>query len=162
MLNLAFEQAKEKESMKSVEVLMIEDNPGDVVLLEVAVAKVGVDYQITVLADGEAAMRYLRGEDASACAHRPDLIVLDLKLPRKSGRDVLKEIRPDPQLDRVPIVVMSSSRSEMDLTRAMDLPNLAYMAKPSTFRGYVEMIQSIEEFRRETQRQQFRGRQLSK
>jgi CheY-like chemotaxis protein len=136
--------------MKPIEVLMIEDNPGDVLLMEEAVARASVDYRIKVVTDGAAAMRCIEMQHPHGDEPRPDLIILDLKLPMKNGRDVLDVIRSNPDLDCVPIVVVSSSNSEIELTRAMRLPRLSLMTKPNTFRGYVAMAKSIEAFRKTT------------
>ena len=134
--------------MKTVEVLMVEDNPGDLVLVREAASKAGLPYHVNVVRDGVEATEYLRSEKRHAGAGRPDLIVLDLKLPRKSGREVLEEITPDPKLRDIPIVLLSSSRSELELVRARHRPGRSYQVKPSTFPGYVELMLSIEAFRR--------------
>jgi len=142
--------------MKPVEVLMVEDNRGDVVLVEEAMAKAGLTHTVTVVPDGVEAMAYLRRRGAYADAARPDLIVLDLKLPRKSGREVLDEIRPDPALNAIPIVILSSSRSELEVARSNGRPEERCIAKPATFADYVDLVKVIEAFRY-TSREGHRG-----
>lgn len=133
--------------MKPIQVLMVEDNPGDVVLLREAAATAGLDYQITVLHDGVAANAYLHATGPYAGAPRPDLVVLDMKLPRRSGREVLEDIRGEPALHTLTLVALSSSRSELDLVRSNLLPTQTTMGKPSTFAGYIQVVKAIEVFR---------------
>ena len=134
--------------MKPVEVLMIEDNRGDVVLVQAALEKAGLAHHVTVVNDGVEAMEFLHHGGKYVEAPRPDLIMLDLKLPRKNGREVLDEIRPDPALREIPVVLLSSSVSELKLARSYELPAECYMVKPNTYEGYVELVQAIEAFRR--------------
>jgi len=133
--------------MKLIEVLMVEDNPGDVVLVREAAVKAGLPYRITVVHDGVEARAYLHGQGQYAGAAQPDLIVLDLKLPRRSGREVLEDIRQLPALQAVPVVVLSSSRSELGLVRTHMQPTQTTTVKPGTFAGYVEVVEAIETFR---------------
>lgn len=132
---------------KPVEVVMIEDNPGDVVLVREAVENTGLPYRIAVVQDGGEAVEFLRQTGRHAGAIRPDLIVLDLKLPRRSGREVLADIRETPSLQGIPLITLSSSRSELDLVRLHLLPTQTAMEKPSTFDDYVLLVQAIEAFR---------------
>jgi two-component system, chemotaxis family, response regulator Rcp1 len=132
--------------MDTVRVLMVEDNPGDVVLVREALRKAGLHYEMTVVKDGVEATQFLAGGTGKA---RPDLLILDLKLPRKTGREVLAEILSDPSLDKMPTVILSSSRSELELARALKLPQGSYMLKPSTFKGYLSLVASIEAYRQE-------------
>ncbi len=136
--------------MGAVEVLIVEDNEGDVRLVKEAMARVGLSHHVTVLTDGVQAMEFLRrcGQYRTAC--RPDLIVLDLKLPRKDGREVLAEITPDPELARIPMAVLSSSQSELERAKAYNLPQECYFTKPATFTGYMQVVKSIEEYRLKT------------
>ncbi len=133
--------------MKPVEVLMIEDNRGDVVLVEAAIEKAGLPYRVTVVSDGAEAVEFLhrRGQYAAAC--RPDLIMLDLKLPRKNGCEVLDEIRLDPLVAEIPLVLLSSSKSELKRARSYGLPPECYLEKASTYQGFIELVQAIEVFR---------------
>ena len=126
---------------------MVEDNRGDVVLVEEALAKAGLGHTVNVVPDGVEAMDYLRRQGKYAGAARPDLIVLDLKLPRKSGREVLDEIRPDPAFNAIPIVILSSSRSELETARLHSRQEERCIAKPTTFAGYVDLVKVIEAFR---------------
>ena len=89
---------------------------------------------------------FIGGQGRHAGAPRPDLIVLDLKLPRKSGRELLHELRPDAGLRDIPVVILSSSRTELELARATPLPGQLFVVKPSTFDGYVDLVQTIEAF----------------
>ena len=130
-----------------VRVLMIEDNRGDVVLVREAVAKAGLAYRITVVPDGVEAMEYLRRRGKHADAPRPDLIILDLKLPKKGGWEVLDDIRPDPTLNGLPVVLLSSSVSELEIAQSHRRPNERCIVKPSTFEGYVTAVRTMDEFR---------------
>ena len=135
--------------VKPTEILIVEDNRGDVVLMQEAIEGEGLSCHVVVLPDGVEAMAYLHREGKYAGAVRPDLIVLDLKLPRKGGREVLEEIRPDPELNAIPLVVLSSSRSELQLARPRTLAGQCCMVKPSTFAGYLELVQTTEAFRQQ-------------
>ena len=135
----------------AIEVLMVEDNRGDVVLVQEAVAKAGLDYHINVVADGVEALEYLQRRGRHTAAPRPDLIVLDLKLPRRSGREFIADIDPEPALRQIPTVVLSSSRSELELAQAQALPSRICLVKPSTFPGYIETARRVEAFRQECQ-----------
>ncbi len=133
--------------MKAVEVLMIEDNQGDVVLVETAIEKAKLPYHITVVSDGAEAVEYLHRRSSYAAAPRPDLILLDLKLPRKNGCEVLDEILHDPCLAQTPLVLLSSSKSELKRARSYGLPPECYLEKPCTYQGFVELVLAIEAFR---------------
>ena len=138
--------------MKPVDVLMVEDNRGDVVLLTEAVRKIGLDYHLRVVTDGVEALTFLRRQAPYQQEALPDLIILDLKLPRKSGREVIDEIQLDPSLYRIPLVIFSSSRSELEMARMHQLPRQTQVVKPSRFEGYVEFVRHIESFRRTSER----------
>jgi CheY-like chemotaxis protein len=125
---------------------MVEDNRGDVVLFEEALEKLGFHYRMNVVRDGVEALKYLRQEPPYAESFTPELIVLDLKLPLKNGREVLEEVLPNPVWRAIPVVLLSSSRSELELARAIQMPIQSYMVKPSTFAGYVELVRSIDAF----------------
>jgi len=133
--------------MRPVEVLMVEDNRGDVVLVEAAIEKAGLPYQVTVVSDGAEAVEFLHRRGKHAESPQPDLIMLDLKLPRKNGCEVLDEIRIDPLLAKTPLVLLSSSKSELKRARSYGLPDECYLEKPSTYLGFVELVQAIEVFR---------------
>lgn len=134
---------------KPIELLIVEDNPGDVVLLREAIAKVGLEYRITVLRDGVEATDYLRGTGRHVGVARPDLVMLDLKLPRKSGREVLDDIALDPRMGPPLLVVLSSSRSELELARVGMLKGQVCMTKPGTFDDFVELVETIEKARQD-------------
>jgi CheY-like chemotaxis protein len=136
-----------KKMNKAIEILIVEDNRGDIVLLGEAMRKAGLRHRIHTVKDGVEAMEYLRKEGEFSCAARPDLIILDLKLPRKNGREVLDEIRRDSDLCGIRIVVLSSSRSELALAKSDKQAAPCCMVKPSTFDGYIELVRNIEAFR---------------
>ncbi|MGA2034175.1 MAG: response regulator [Thermoguttaceae bacterium] len=133
--------------MKTVEVLMIEDNRGDVVLVQAAIEKAGFPYHVSVVGDGVEAMEFLHRRGKYAESLRPELIMLDLKLPRKNGCEVLDEIRLDPVLGQIPLVLLSSSISELRRARSYGLPAECYLEKASTYQGFVELVRAIEVFR---------------
>jgi CheY-like chemotaxis protein len=134
----------------TIEVLMVDDNKGDTILVKEAIAKAELPYHMNVVKDGVAAMDYLRRVDAP----RLGLIILDLKLPRKTGREVLQEIQADDVLRAIPLIVLSSSRSELEKTQPAGLPDRCFIVKPSTFTGYVQMIQAVEAHRRELHKEE--------
>jgi chemotaxis family two-component system response regulator Rcp1 len=128
------------------QVLLVDDNPADVVLAREALA--GGRYQscISNVADGEEAMAFLRRTGPFADTVRPDLVILDLNLPRKDGRAVLAEAKADTSLRTIPVVVFSTSRSMLDITRSYDLGANCYVSKPGNLKDYFSAVQSIEEF----------------
>jgi CheY-like chemotaxis protein len=140
-----------------IEVLMVEDNRGDVVLVQEAADQVGLGYHVTMARDGVEAVEFLRQQGQHAQAPRPDLILLDLKLPRKSGREVLAEIMADPGLRRIPLVLLSGSESEMSLARSAKLPEECYKFKPGTYEGFLELVRAIEAFRQKAAEGESRG-----
>ena len=129
--------------MDRLEILMVEDNGGDVVLLDEGFTRAGIAHRLSVISDGVEAVKFLRRQGPYAQAPRPDVIVLDLKLPRKGGREVLAEILPDPDLGKIPIVVMSSSQAELEVVKKYHLPEGFCIAKPSTFAGYIGIAKTI-------------------
>jgi CheY-like chemotaxis protein len=122
-------------------VLLVEDDPGDVVLIQEAFAYNKVRNSLQVAGDGVEAMAYLRSADT-----RPDLILLDLNLPRKDGREVLAEIKSDPVLRSIPVVVLTTSKAEEDILRSYDLHANAYVTKPVDFNRFIEVVRQIDEF----------------
>ena len=134
------------ESLDVISVLLVEDDPGDVVLIREAFAHNKVYNSLNVVADGEQALRYVRGEGEFAGAPRPDLILLDLNLPRKDGREVLGEIKGDPELRTIPVVVLTTSEAEEDIVRSYDLHANAYVTKPVDFDRFVEVVRQIDDF----------------
>lgn len=133
--------------MTPVEVLMVEDNRGDVVLVQAAIEKAGLPYQLTVVSDGAEAVEFLHRRGKYAASTRPELITLDLKLPCKNGCEVLEDIRLDPVLGEIPLVLLSSSKSELRRARSYGLPAECYLEKPCTYQGFVELVLAIEAFR---------------
>lgn len=131
---------------RPIEVLLVEDNPGDVRLTREALREAKVRNHLHVAPDGVAALAFLRREEEHAGAVRPDLILLDLNLPRKSGREVLEEIKADPSLRAIPVVILSSSEAEQDILRAYDLHANCYVTKPVDLDQFITVVKSIEEF----------------
>jgi CheY-like chemotaxis protein len=128
------------------EVLLAEDNSGDVVLTKKALKQGKLANNLHVVADGVEAMRYLRQEAEYADAPRPDLILLDLNMPRKDGKEVLADIDEEDELSRIPVVVLTSSESEADIARSYELSANAYLTKPVDFDGFVEIVNRLEGF----------------
>jgi CheY-like chemotaxis protein len=129
-----------------IEILLIEDNPGDARLTAEALRSTKIRNKLATVEDGVEALAYLRQEGEHAHDTRPDLILLDLNLPRKDGREVLAEIKADPKLRRIPVVVMTSSRAEEDVCRTYDLHANCYIAKPLDLQQFMKVVQSIEDF----------------
>jgi CheY-like chemotaxis protein len=134
------------ENGRSIEILLIEDSPGDVRLTREALKEAKVLNRLSVATDGVEAMEFLRRRGRHADTPRPDLILLDLNLPKKDGREVLEEIKTDPSLKRIPVVVLTTSRAEEDVIRAYDLHANCYITKPVDFRQFIVVVQSIEDF----------------
>jgi CheY-like chemotaxis protein len=131
---------------KPVDILLVEDNPGDVRLTKEALRDAKVLNKIFVAKDGVEAMEFLRMEGSFADKSMPDLILLDLNLPRKNGREVLAEIKNDPKLKHIPVVILTSSDSDEDILKAYDLHANCYITKPVDLSGFVEIMHSMEEF----------------
>ena len=128
------------------QILLVEDNPGDVDLTREALHESKVHTRMSVVNDGDEALAFLRHQGAHADAPRPDLILLDLNLPRKDGREVLAEIKADPALMRIPVVVLTTSRAEQDIVRSYNLHANAYVTKPVDLDQFVTVVKSIEDF----------------
>lgn len=129
-----------------IEILMVEDNPADVRLTIEAFKDAKVLNRMNVVEDGEAAMLYLRREDRYANAPRPDIVLLDLNLPKKDGREVLAEIKADPDLKRIPVVVLTTSEDQKDIFKAYDLHVNAYIAKPVDLDQFIRIVEVVENF----------------
>jgi CheY-like chemotaxis protein len=129
-----------------IKVLLVEDDEGDVVLIREAFEDNKVRNELAVVADGVEAMAYLRGEGEFAERKRPDLVLLDLNLPRKDGREVLAEVKSDPQLRFIPVVVLTTSEADEDILRSYDLHANAYVTKPVDFDRFIEVVRQIDEF----------------
>ncbi|MBI5505076.1 MAG: response regulator [Deltaproteobacteria bacterium] len=130
----------------AIEVLMVEDNPGDVRLTREALRESKVRNRLHVAENGEAALDLLYRRGVHAGAPHPDLILLDLKLPRKSGLEVLAEIKADASLRRIPVVILSSSQAERDIVHSYDLHANAYVTKPVGLAEFISVVKSIEDF----------------
>ena len=131
---------------RPVEILLVEDNPGDVRLTREALREGKVRNNLYVASDGVDALAFLRREGQYADAVRPDLILLDLNLPRKDGREVLQEIKADASLRYIPVVVLTSSQAEQDILRAYDLHANCYVSKPVVLDQFIHVVHSIEDF----------------
>jgi chemotaxis family two-component system response regulator Rcp1 len=132
--------------MRSIEILLVEDNPGDVRLTQEAFKEGKVGNNLYVVADGEQALAFLRREGRYAGAPRPDIILLDLHLPKKSGREVLSEIKQDEDLRTIPVLVLTTSKAEEDILRAYELHANCYISKPVELDEFFEAVRSIENF----------------
>jgi len=129
-----------------IDVLLVEDDAGDVLLIREAFEHNKVHNNLAVVADGVEAIEFLRREGAHRTAERPDLILLDLNLPRKDGREVLAEVKNDPDLRSIPVVVLTTSKAEEDVLRSYDLHANAYVTKPVDFERFIEVVRQIDEF----------------
>ncbi len=129
-----------------IEILLVEDSPDDILLTTEALKDGKVRNRVSVVEDGEEAMAFLRREGANARAPRPDLILLDLNLPRKSGREVLADIKSDPNLKRIPVVIMTTSSDERDVLESYNCHANCYVTKPVDFDQFIHVIKSIESF----------------
>lgn len=134
------------QSCKSVNILLVEDNPGDVRLTREALKEGRILNDVTVITDGMDAMAFLRCEGKYCDATTPDLILLDLNLPKKDGREVLADIKADPRLRRIPVVVLTTSSAEEDILRTYDLHANCYVTKPVDLEQFMRVVQSIEQF----------------
>jgi CheY-like chemotaxis protein len=129
-----------------ISVLLVEDDPGDVMLIREAFAENKVGNVLSVVNDGVEAMKFVRGEGDYATLERPDLVLLDLNLPRKSGAEVLAEIKNDPRLSTIPVVVLTTSQAEEDVLRSYEMHANAYVTKPVDFERFGEIVRQIDEF----------------
>lgn len=133
-------------SDRPTEILFVEDNPGDVRLTQEALREAKMRVNVRVAWDGEEAIEYLRQEGPYADAPRPDLILLDLNLPKKSGREVLAEIKADRDLRSIPVVVLTSSKAEEDIAKTYNLHANCCVTKPADLDQFIRVVQSIESF----------------
>jgi two-component system, chemotaxis family, response regulator Rcp1 len=131
---------------RPVRILLVEDNPADVRLTREAMKEAKVRNELHVAQDGEDALAFLHKQGKHADAKRPDVILLDLNLPRKSGLEVLKEIKEDDELKRIPVVVITSSKAEQDIVRTYNLHANCYVTKPVDLNQFLEVVKSIEDF----------------
>jgi two-component system, chemotaxis family, response regulator Rcp1 len=133
-------------NVKPIELLLVEDSEPDVRLTKEALCEAKVKNRLWVVEDGVEALEFLRQQGQYADVPRPDLILLDLNLPRKDGRQVLKEIKADDSLKRIPVVVLTTSSSEEDVLRAYDLHANCYITKPVDFTRFMQVVKSVENF----------------
>ena len=131
---------------RPIEILLVEDDPGDTLITAEALEHSKVINNLTTVTNGEEAVAFLRREGEYANGSRPDLILLDLNLPRRDGREVLAEIKADPDLRRIPVVVLTTSSAEEDVLRSYDLHANAYVTKPVDFERFVDVVRQIDEF----------------
>jgi CheY-like chemotaxis protein len=124
----------------------VEDNPGDVRLTKEALGESKVRNRISVVPDGEEAMAFLRQEGKYKDAPRPDLILLDLNMPRKDGREVLADVKRNPDFKKIPVVILTSSSAEQDIVQSYDLHANAYVTKPVGFEKFISVVRQIEDF----------------
>ena len=131
---------------RPIQILMVEDNPDDIELTVEALKDAKVGNNLTVVKDGVEAISYLRCAGKYERAVRPDLILLDLNMPKKDGREVLKEIKGDPALKRIPVVILTTSQAEEDILNTYDLHANCYISKPVDFNQFLKVVRSIEDF----------------
>lgn len=131
---------------RPIELLLVEDNPGDVRLTIEALKECRVNCQLNVARDGVEALDYLHRRGRFADAARPDLILLDLNLPRKDGRAVLAEVKSNAQLRRIPVIVLTTSRADEDIVKAYDLHANCFIAKPVDMVQFIDVVRAIDAF----------------
>jgi CheY-like chemotaxis protein len=129
-----------------IDVLLVEDDPGDVLMTREAFEDNKVANRLAVVSDGVSALEYLRKEGQYAQAPTPDLILLDLNLPRMDGREVLQALKNDDELRRIPVVVLTTSEAEEDVLRSYSLHANAYVTKPVDFDRFIDVVRQIDEF----------------
>jgi len=131
---------------RPIEILLVEDNPDDVELTVEALRDSKVVNRISVARDGVEALAFLRKEGPHAVAPTPDVVFLDLNMPRKNGREVLKEMKQDPKLKAIPVVILTTSSADEDILRSYDLQAAAYVVKPVDFNRFVSVVKAIDSF----------------
>lgn len=129
-----------------INILLVEDNPGDVRLVQEAFKGGTLQTDLRVVRDGEAALEYLHQRGEYADAPRPDFVLLDLNLPKVNGMEVLEEVKSDPSLRRIPVVILTGSEAEEDIARGYELHSNAYLTKPVDPDEFIELVRSFEEF----------------
>ena len=131
---------------REIEILLVEDNPGDARLTTEALKEAKVRNKLNHIDDGEEALAFLRRQGKYAGAQRPDLILLDLNLPRKDGREVLAEIKADACLKRIPVVILTTSQADEDILRAYNLNANCYVSKPVDLEQFIKVVRTINDF----------------
>ena len=137
---------REEGGQKMVEILLVEDNPSDVLLTQIAMKECKISNRLHVVEDGEEALAFLRGEGKHQHAPRPDMVLLDLNLPRMDGRELLGIIKSDSVLRMVPVVVLTTSQAERDIMSSYSLHANAYITKPVDMDQFTRVVKSIDEF----------------
>jgi len=137
---------KTTETPRAVEILLVEDSPADIALTQEALQDSKLSNNLHVVTDGEAAMAFLYKRGKYATVPTPDLILLDLNLPKKNGREVLAEIKKDASLNYIPVVIMTVSQDDRDICESYRLHANCYIKKPVKFKEFIEIVQSIEDF----------------
>ncbi|NQV01891.1 MAG: response regulator [Bacteroidia bacterium] len=135
-----------KTELIPIDILLVEDNPGDARLAKEALKDSKLRNNLFIVDDGEEAMMFLRKESPFEDVPRPDLILLDLNLPKKDGREVLKEIKTDENLKRIPVVILTMSKSEEDIFKTYNLHANCFITKPIDLNQFIKVVQSIENF----------------
>ncbi|MFK0251533.1 response regulator [Amycolatopsis azurea] len=134
------------DSLEPIHILLVEDDPGDVLMTQEAFEHHKIRNTLSVVSDGEQALQFLRREGPYEEAERPGLILLDLNLPRKDGREVLSEVKASPELRSIPVVVLTTSEAEEDILRSYDLHANAYVTKPVDFDRFIDVVRQIDNF----------------
>ncbi|MCI5060177.1 MAG: response regulator [Alphaproteobacteria bacterium] len=129
-----------------IKILLVEDNEGDVMLTKLAFEKADIPVDIIVTQNGIEAMEYLRREGKFTNALTPDIVLLDLNMPKMSGKEVLKEIKEDPELKVIPVIILTSSEAHMDVLNSYRYYANAYIIKPVTVESFIDVAQTIEDF----------------
>ena len=135
-----------RETGQQFEILLVEDNPGDVFLTQEAFRERNITHRLSVVEDGEQAIRFLRREGEYQEAPRPDLILLDLNLPRKGGHELLGDVKADERLRHIPIIVLTTSDAEQDISQAYKLHANCYLTKPIQIEDFLRKLRSVEDF----------------
>lgn len=136
----------EQSPSQPIEILLVEDDPGDVLMTQEAFNDYKIANRLSVVSNGEDAIAYLRKQGRFAGVATPDLVLLDLNLPRRDGREVLLDIKRDPHLRRIPVVILTTSEAEEDVIAAYDLHANAYVRKPVDFDQFVAAVRAIDDF----------------
>jgi CheY-like chemotaxis protein len=134
------------EPPRTIDVLLVEDDPGDTLMIREAFEHHSIPHELHHVPDGVEAMAFLHGEGKHAGSPRPDLILLDLNLPRMDGRQVLKEVKTNPDLSAIPIVVLTTSEADEDILRSYELHANAYVTKPVDFDQFIEAVRMTDDF----------------
>jgi CheY-like chemotaxis protein len=129
-----------------IKILWVEDNIGDILLIKEAFKEAGLTHRLNVVNDGAEAMAFLLRRRHFARATRPDLIILDLNLPKKNGREVISDIKADPSLFRIPLVVLTTSEYDQDVLAGYDPKRCLYLVKPTSFQAFVDLAKQIQSF----------------